>query len=95
MMGVHDVGPSQRSQQTGRKWMGRMAAEGSERAQDADREASGLGHQRWTRPEGDELTLDVRRQGASQLQRISLAATEETGGSERSGDDVNDSHANG
>jgi hypothetical protein len=76
MMGVDDVGSSERGEQPGRERVRRVAAQVKQGAQRAAPQATRLDLDSGMAAKGQQLTLDVRRQGAGELEWVAFAAAE-------------------
>src|SRR6266540_6410636 len=95
MMGVDEVGVGQGARQAGGQRMGRMAAEVGERRQGPDLEARRVADLVRAAPESDQLAVGLSSQRASQLERVALAAAEQSGRAKWRRSYVNDPHASG
>jgi glycosyltransferase involved in cell wall biosynthesis len=89
---MDDVGVGKRVTEPEREGMGRMAAEEGDGAEDADAEAVGFAPRARLTGEGDELTVDLARQRAGELERIAFAAPEDARRAEKRGRDVDHPH---
>ena len=93
MMGVHHIGGGERRRQTGRERVGGMAAEEGKRPQRSHPQARRLAMLGRPAAEGQQLTVDVRGERAGQLEWVTFAAPEQTGGAEWCRSDMDDTHA--
>jgi hypothetical protein len=75
MMGVDHVRAPQSPQQTWRQRVRWVAAQPAESAQRAHAQAARLVLDAGLAPEGNQLAVDVTRQCAGQLERVTLSAT--------------------
>jgi hypothetical protein len=75
-MGVDHVRAPQRTEQTRRHRVRRMAAQKGNRAQSAHAQAARLLLDASLAPECNQLAVDVTCQGTGQLERIALTAAE-------------------
>jgi hypothetical protein len=76
MMRVDHVRTRDRCYKTRRDGVGRVSPQPADRPQRAPPNSVGLQLDVCPPPKADQLALDVRRQGACQLERIALAAPE-------------------
>ena len=92
MMGVHDIGASERSWEAECQRVGRVSAEERCRLERAHPQPLRLAVLCRPTAERQQLTVDMRSKRAGQLKRIALTAPEQTGGTERRWSDMNDTH---
>jgi glycosyltransferase involved in cell wall biosynthesis len=92
LMGMDDVGPGKRPTEPERERMGGMAAEEGDGAEDADPEAAGIAPGARLAGEGDELTVDVARQRAGELEGVAFTTPEDARRAEERWRDVDHPH---
>ena len=92
VVGVDDIGAGQRVTEPERQRVCRVPAEGRNRPEDADAQPAGIAPRLRSRPEADELAIDVARERATELERVALAAPEEPRRAEERRSDVDDPH---
>jgi glycosyltransferase involved in cell wall biosynthesis len=92
VVGVHDVGAGQRPRQLRRERVHRVAASVADRAERADAQTGPVADDPGTGPEGHQLHVDVTGQRAGELDRIPLAAPEQTAATEGGRGDMDDAH---
>jgi len=76
MMRVDDIRAGERHRQSGSQRMGRVAAQVSERAQDADSQPVRLAVMAVHATETDQFAIDLCRECPRQFQRVPLTAAE-------------------
>src|SRR5437763_867482 len=92
VVGVHDVGVSKLSDETGRDRMGRVAPEMHRGMQHANSQTPLLSILESAPTEADKLAIYLRSECAGQLERVSLPATEQATRTELRGSNMDDSH---
>jgi glycosyltransferase involved in cell wall biosynthesis len=75
-----------------RKRMGGVSPEERDRAENPEAKASGIAPSSRRTAEGDELAVDMAREGTAELERIALPAPEDAGRAEERRSDMDDPH---
>jgi glycosyltransferase involved in cell wall biosynthesis len=92
LVGMDDIRPGKRTSESERERMGGMAAEERDSAKKADPQAAGIAPGARLAPEADELAIDLARESAGELERVTLTAPEDARRAEERWRDVNHSH---
>jgi glycosyltransferase involved in cell wall biosynthesis len=89
---MDDVRRCERVTEANGEGVGRVRADETDRAQDAEAEAAGIAPRARRSAEADELAIDVARERAGELEGVALAAAEDSTGAEERRSDVDHPH---